>query len=141
MAMSPEAITNCPDCETPVESGDNYCRNCGMFVAIDRQVAVERPAVRALQQRATSLPAPVKRAATAVAIGAVLQVTASIAGKYLLKQAARSLKPDFRGQKRANKNARNVPAKNESETAVTDGPASVVSETLMIRRVWMRRDS
>lgn len=140
MAISGEATTQCPDCETPVETGDNYCRNCGMFVAMDRPLPAERPGVRAIQHRATNLPAPVKRAAAAVAVGAAIQVGASIAGKYLLRQAAQSLKPDFSGQKRSEKKARNLPAKAVNPAAPPDAPASFVSETLMIRRVWTRRD-
>ena len=132
--MIPEATPLCPDCESSVESGDNYCRNCGMFVAVERHLPVEQPVTRSIQQRATSLPTPVKRAAAAVAVGAVLQVGASLAGKYLLRQAAQSLKPNLRSQKKS----RNLPAK--AEVVPSEAPASVVSETLMIRRVWMRRD-
>ena len=137
---SAPASSQCPDCEASVDAGDNYCRNCGMFVAVERQLPAERPSDRAVQTRSAGLPVPVKRAATAVAVGAALQVGASLAGKYLLRQAVQSLKPSPGGKndKKAETKDRNLPAK--TETLPADSPATVVSETFMIRRVWMRRD-
>ena len=136
MDAATEDTRQCPDCEAAVDKTDNYCRNCGMFMTMERQLPIERPATRAIQQRASNLPTPVKRAAAAVAIGAVLQVGASLAGKYLLKQAAQSLKPEIKGPGRSRKQRRNVPAKAE---ASAEPIASVVSETFVVRRVWMRR--
>ncbi len=132
------AASQCPDCEAPVDPSDNYCRACGMFMALERQLPAKQPSTRTVQRRASSLPVPVKRAATAVVVGAALQIGAGLAGKYLLRQAAQSLKPTALNTRQPKKSRRNLPTK--TDTVAADPPATVVSETFMIRRVWMRRD-
>lgn len=139
--------TLCPDCSTPYADADNYCRNCGMYLAALRPlpVASNRPS-RALEPVRPGLPAPVKKAATAVAIGTALQIGVGLAGKYMARQAAKqagnrlasaALKP--RNGKVSEK--RNLPAKQEDVQPVDPlAGATAVSETLMIRRVWVRRD-
>ena len=138
MDNTAEPLSTCPDCETTVDANDNYCRNCGMFVSIGRQLPVKQSTQRSVQQRPAGLPTPVKRAATAVAVGAVLQVGASLAGKYLLRQAAQSVTSSALGG--SSKKKRNLPAKT-AEASPVEAPVTVISETFMIRRVWMRRDS
>ncbi len=138
----------CPDCGTPCEATDNYCRQCGMFLAAGRELAVApaKPALPARyeRQRAT-LPAPVKKAVTAVAIGTALQVGMSLTGKYLARQAARGAVEAVRARPRPKRQERG-----ERETAEAATPAvkpandpydgaAAVSETVVIRRVWIRR--
>ncbi len=135
----------CPDCQADYEFVDNYCRHCGMYLgAVRPQSALTRTG--AVIQRETTplpvyrrerapLPAPVKRAATAVAVGAALQVGLGLASRYLAAQA---------GQKVAR--AALVPAPRGREpralAARESGlPADIaaVSETVVVRRVWIRR--
>ncbi len=127
----------CPDCSATYEPADNYCRQCGMYLAALRAIEPVRTQSRALEAARPGLPAPVKRAATAIAIGTALQIGVGLAGKYLASQAARqaataTIRPKARPPK-----TRDVsnPRSNDP-TANT----AAVSETLMIRRVWIRRD-
>ncbi len=138
--------TACPDCHAPFEPLDNYCRQCGMYLAALREVAVAPQGAtvpeRYERQRAT-LPAPVKKAVTAVAIGTALQVGMSLTGRYLARQAARqaagALRPRAKAQRTAERTAR-TGADGEVERR-DDGyaDAAAVSETVIIRRVWIRR--
>jgi hypothetical protein len=137
-----DAATLCPDCSAPCVTEDNYCRRCGMYLAALREMSVVKaePVVPAPYRRERAgLPAPVKKAATALAIGTALQVGARMASRYLANQAARgaisaaTTKPTRRSRREANP----APA-----TAMTRDPmegAAAISETVMIRRVWIRR--
>ncbi|MCX7616365.1 hypothetical protein [Tepidiforma sp.] len=135
----------CPDCTAAYEPTDNYCRQCGMYLAALREVAVA-PAAPQTPQRyereRAALPAPVKKAVTAVAIGTALQVGMSLTGKYLARQAAKGAVSAVRPKaKRPRPNARQQAA-NEAAPAAIDDPyadAAAVSETVVIRRVWIRR--
>jgi hypothetical protein len=127
----------CPDCSATYEAADNYCRQCGMYLAALRAIEPVRPQSRALESARPGLPAPVRKAATAIAIGTALQIGVGLAGKYLASQAARqaataALQPKGRRPKR-----RDV-ATTPSNDPTAD--AAAISETLMIRRVWIRRD-
>ncbi|MCY3506336.1 MAG: hypothetical protein OXH41_09250 [Chloroflexi bacterium] len=108
----------CPECAEPYDATDNYCRECGMFLR-DNRLPVARPTV-ALEPRRPALPTPVRRAATAIAIGTALKITANIVGKLLAQRAARK-----------------APAR-----AVARRPreSTVVSESLFVRRTWIQRD-
>ncbi|MEO8541884.1 MAG: hypothetical protein ABI577_19260, partial [bacterium] len=86
-------LPTCPDCQNGFQPDDNYCRKCGMYLAALRDtamVAAPAPAlpVREARQRA-ALPAPVKKAATAMAVGTALQIGVSLTGKYLARQAGK----------------------------------------------------
>ncbi|MFN0147579.1 MAG: hypothetical protein ACKVT1_13780 [Dehalococcoidia bacterium] len=129
---------DCPDCNASYASSDNYCRQCGMYVAALRTgtALAARPAY-ALEAARPGLPAPVRKAATAVAIGAALQVGLGLASRYFAAQA---------GQKaaRAAITAPQGRGKRGKELARRDdGPPegiAALSETVLIRRVWIRGD-
>jgi hypothetical protein len=118
-----------------------------MFLAALRDTAIVSaaappPPVRLERQRAT-LPAPVKKAAAAMAVGTALQIGVSLTGKYLAKQAgkqainavARPKQPAPKGRRPSREVA--VPR----ETAPLDPYpyAAAVSETVVVRRVWIRK--
>ena len=133
----------CPDCNAPYEPSDNYCRQCGMYLAALREVAVApaAPAIPARYERErASLPAPVKKAVTAVAIGTALQVGMSLTGKYLARQAAKQAvnavwtKPKARAER-----PKPIEAAKEVQPADEYADAAAVSETVIVRRVWIRR--
>lgn len=141
-----ETPRNCPDCQALYSDADNYCRQCGMYLAALRDNAVI-PAASALPARQprerAQLPAPVKKAVTAVAIGTALQVGLGITGKYLARQAAgqavNAVRPSRgKAEKASKKPAREVTV--PAQAAVDPYPeAAAVSETVLIRRVWIRR--
>jgi hypothetical protein len=128
----------CPDCTTDYALGDNYCRKCGMFLAALRAlpiVAVKPEAPALVPRQRAGLPAPVRKAATALAVGTALQIGAGLAGKYLAAQSARhAVNP--RGRRTAPVEV--VPARAEP-AADPLADTSELSETLLIRRVWIRR--
>jgi len=142
-----QTLPNCPDCQADYQPDDNYCRQCGMFLTAIRDTAiVAAPAaalpVRPERQRA-ALPAPVKKAATAMAVGTALQIGVSLTGKYLARQAGKKAlnavtgKPRASGRRNAASREVTVPAQ---AAAVDPFPhAGAVSETVVIRRVWIRR--
>jgi hypothetical protein len=149
MRAMAQTSTNCPDCQAHYQPDDNYCRQCGMFLAAVRDTAiVAAPAtalpVREPRQRAP-LPAPVKKAATAMAVGTALQIGVSLTGKYLARQAGKQAINAVAGRpKAARKSKRPQPSREvtPAQPAPLADPyphAAAVSETVVIRRVWIRR--
>lgn len=134
----------CPDCGAAYVIEDNYCRQCGMYLAALRQVPVvkaQSSVPAKIERERATLPAPVKKAATALAIGTALQIGVGIAGKYVASQAARQA---ARAALSANhkKPSREPVKADEPVRAVSPLPpqeTTAVSETVMIRRVWIRR--
>jgi hypothetical protein len=103
-----------------------------------------RPAVRARpgqleKRRRAGLPAPVAKAAVAVAAGAALQVGVGLAGKFLAYRAGKGAASGL-GSKalRARSNNHKKPVEPVEEE--DDERGTVVSETLIVRRVWLRKD-
>ncbi len=141
-----DAPRTCPDCAASFEPADNYCRQCGMYLAALRDTAIiasaAAPPARVERQRA-QLPAPVKKAATAVAIGTALQIGVGLTGKYLARQATRqavsAVRPKPGRREKAKPVAETSPVV-QSATPDPYGDAAAVSETVMIRRVWIRRN-
>jgi hypothetical protein len=141
-----QTLPSCPDCNAGYQPEDNYCRQCGMYLSALRDTAIvsATPALpaRAPRERA-GLPAPVKKAATAMAVGTAIQIGVSLTGRYLARQAGKQAinavarpRPQ-RGSRRSNRES--APAK---EVQVLEDPyphAAAVSETVVIRRVWLRR--
>ncbi|MCC6381576.1 MAG: hypothetical protein IT304_03660 [Dehalococcoidia bacterium] len=136
--MRDEAPT-CPDCSAPFDQADNYCRRCGMYLAALRPAPAPPVPLRpqtALAPARAALPAPVKKAAAAVAIGTALQVGLGLAGRYLASQAARQAATAAVKAPRAVARAERTPP---VERASSADEALAVSETFLIRRVWIRR--
>jgi hypothetical protein len=139
-AMS-ETEQACPDCGVAFEPADNYCRQCGMYLAALRAVATIQPQPLALEPARPGVPAPVKKAATALAVGTALQVAVGLTGKYLARQAARQAVSSVRPARPAPKRAVVTKQPPQKPVVVEDPMEGVtsVSETLLIQRVWTRR--
>ncbi len=144
-----QTLPNCPDCQAEYQPDDNYCRQCGMFLSAVRDTAMVAAPSSALPERQprqrAPLPAPVKKAATAMAVGTALQIGVSLTGKYLARQAGKQALNAVTGRPKAEKKSRR-PARSKEVTAVEPTPmadpyphAAAVSETVVIRRVWIRR--
>ena len=87
-----EEPRSCPDCSASYFVTDNYCRQCGMYVAALREmplVKTEAAVPARTERERAALPAPVRKAATALAIGTALQIGVGLAGRYVASQAAR----------------------------------------------------
>jgi hypothetical protein len=128
----------CPDCGASYAFDDNYCRQCGMYLAAVRNLPATT-AVRALDRPRATLPAPVAKMAAAVAIGTALQVGMGLAGRYVARQAARQAVSAIRPSKKRDKKQDEPTTRAIARQDPLNG-ASAVSETLLIRRVWIRRD-
>ena len=134
--MEERSTEACPDCAAEFAPADNYCRNCGMYVAALRGGALMRTdgQERALERVRPGLPAPMRRAATAVALGAALQVGVGLAAKYFAAQnaskaASAALATQPRGRSRR-------PARYDDDPMAD---VAAVSETVVVQRVWIRR--
>ena len=136
------SLPSCPDCRTSYEPEDNYCRKCGMFLGALRAVAMQpsqplQPrdeAARSLVQVRQGMPVPVRKAATALAIGTALQIGVGLASKYLTSQAGKQAALAVATPKAVRTKTAPKPAVVEPVPELT-----AVSETLTIHRVWMRR--
>ena len=141
MRRMSETDQSCPDCGATFEVADNYCRQCGMYLAALRTVATVPADSLALEPVRTGLPAPVKKAATALAVGTALQVAVGLTGKYLARQAARQAVSSVRPARSVPKRAV-VSKQPEQKPVVVAEPmegVTTLSETLLIQRVWTRR--
>ena len=128
----PDATLACPDCRASYASADNYCRQCGMFLVGVEDRALTRVEPRALAEVRPGLPAPVKKMATAVVVGSALQIGLGIVGRYLASQGARKVaRAAVAKPSRGNKG--------QVLAVQAEQPMTAVSETVVIRRVWLRR--
>lgn len=114
-----------------------------MYVAALREMPLvksEAAAQMKIERARAALPAPVRKAATALAIGTALQIGVGLAGRYVASQAARQA---ARAAVNGAAASRRKPAPTETAVKPTasgqDHDAVAVSETVMIRRVWIRR--
>ncbi len=133
------AELRCPDCTAEFDAADNYCRQCGMYLVAMRPTTalVSRDSL-AVEAVRPGLPAPVRKVATAVAVGAALQVGLGLAGRYFAAQGS---------QRAARAVLANAPRANRGVTSRRDeavdrdplADAAAVSETVIVRRVWIRR--
>ncbi len=114
----------CPYCAAVRDAGDNFCRRCGVDLAGERlPVARRSAAIAPLRPSLSAVPAPVKRAAAAVAVGTALRIGAGIAGRLLARRSAHPAGGALARRARA------APSR-----------ATVVSEALFVRRTWFERD-
>lgn len=114
----------CGRCDTACESDDNFCRQCGLSLRVSEHLPSVRPnTLPALRQ--PSVPSVVARGAAVVA-------TAKIA-EFVARRVVRSV------LQRGNGNSKHLPAKADKAEAVDHEPQSVISETLVMRRIHFRR--
>jgi hypothetical protein len=148
---------SCPDCRAPYTASDNYCSQCGMYVAALRTVPVagtgpvalvtvnvKPAAVTRSRPTLPALPVPVKRTATALAIGGALQIGLGVATRMMAGQTARRAAQHALVSAATNRRTparREAPAKPVDATAIapTDTGPTLVDELVVVRRVWMRR--
>ena len=83
------------------------------------------------------LPAPMRKAVTAVAIGAALQVGVGLAAKYFAAQGASRAASTALATQPRRKSRR--PARYEDDDGDPMPDAAAISETVVVRRVWIRR--
>lgn len=99
------------------------------------------------ERRRAGLPAPVTKAAVAVAAGAAIQMGIGLASRYLAYRAGKSAAEGIgtqavraassRKSKEKEKHKLKRKSKQDSDPAVDEG--EMISETLIVRRVWKRK--
>lgn len=142
-----EPISPCPDCGVAFDEADNYCRNCGMYLAAAQALTLAEgrepvPArERGVQPWRPGLPSPAVRAAAAVAVGTALQVGLAIAVRALANGATREAAKPVAPRRRSP-----LPARQPEPRAVERSPQdprgvlTELSETVILQRRWRRRD-
>ena len=109
-----------------------------MFLAATREVTIVEHSLPApVMRQPAVLPEPVKRVATAIAVGAAVQVGMSVAGRYLARQAARQAAE----RALAGSGRRGKPKRREDSGGYSSVPDDVVAvnETVIVHRAWLRR--
>lgn len=112
-----------------------------MFLAALRDMPLMKtePVLPArIERERAGLPAPVKKAATALAIGTALQIGVGLAGRYLATQATKTAVNAATRPKPVPRRAKGEPARDVTPHDQRED-ATAISETVMIRRVWIRR--
>jgi predicted amidophosphoribosyltransferase len=127
-------IQLCASCDSVADGDDNFCRQCGAPLVGERLPAKVDNRRALMKPERRPVPAPVKRAVAAVAIGTAVQVGAKLAGRYMAKQAGKKAVATL---KSAPKKPAAAVAKSNPSAPFDDAVA--VSESFTVRRVWIRR--
>lgn len=124
-AGAPLESNLCGRCDTAYDLDDNFCRKCGLSLRVSENL----PSVRA-----SSLPALTRPSVpSVVARGAAVVATAKLA-EIVARRLVRNV------FQRGNGSSKNLPAKaKQAEVIEREEPSSVVSETLLMRRIQFRR--
>ncbi len=119
-------MSTCHACEFSIDAGDNFCRRCG--VAIDR---AQLPVVRANVSPALWRPqaSPVVKGAAVMAAGTV--------GQFVFRRLIGGLLAGGGGRSRKH---RAIRIKNPRGDGMVD-EAQIITETIMMRRVRIRRQA
>lgn len=112
----------CPDCESSVDVDDNFCRRCGAAVT-----AARLPAVRP-QMAATIWQPRVPRVVKGAAV-----MAAGTVGQYLVRRAITNVLTGGRARP-----SRAIRARQDD--GMVD-EAQIITETVMMRRVRIRRQA
>lgn len=117
-------VPACRACDFPLDPGDNFCRRCGLAVA------APLPAVRGSLSPAAWQPqvSPVVKGAAVMAAGTI--------GQFVLRRVVSSLLGG--GAKRSPRRLQ-VARPRERDGMVDE--AQVITETIMMRRVRIRRQA
>ncbi len=117
-------MSSCNACTTVIDDGDNFCRRCGVPVAEVQLPAVRTSAMPAIWRPQTS---PVVKGAAVMAAGTV--------GQFLVRRVIGGL---LAGS--APKKHRAIRIKNPRNDGMLD-EAQIITETIMMRRVRIRRQA
>ncbi len=121
-------LLHCARCDTPYDDGDNFCRRCGASLSGSRLPAV----------RDSYNVVPWQGSVPALVQGAAVVAAGSLAEMLLRRLVSRALRPRRIGLPA--KRAAQAPAPSAAaEDEALPADIQVVSETLLFRRVRLRR--
>lgn len=115
--------SRCQVCASLIDDADNFCRRCGASLAVRLPAVRSNPAAMIWQPAAS----PVVRGAAVMAAGTI--------GQFLLRRAVTGLISG--GRERAR---RAIPVGRSRNDGMVD-EAQIITETLMMRRVRVRRQA
>jgi hypothetical protein len=118
-------ITTCHACTFPLDVSDNFCRSCGTPAGHAPLPAVRRDATPSVWQPHVS---PVVKGAAVMAAGTV--------GQFVFRRVVSGL---LSGGKRPKANRVSIRRPNERDGLVDE--AQIITETIMMRRVRIRRQA
>jgi hypothetical protein len=134
-----EVLSRCPKCGNPYDPEDNFCRRCGTGLQSTRVPAVRDDKSYAVAPWRDTLPVAVRGAAV-VAAGTVAEaLLRRVIGRVLRGPRPSTAKADDKGRQKR------LPVRREPEKADVVEPSDgqdgdqVVSETIVFRRVRLRR--
>lgn len=115
----------CGRCDAACETDDNFCRQCGLSLRVTANLPSLRPKLLpAIRQ--PSVPAVVVRGAAFVAAGKIAEIV-----------ARRMVRRVF---SRGNGNSKSLTKAQQAELVSANEPTeTVISETLLTRRIFFRR--
>jgi hypothetical protein len=116
-------VSTCHACESPLEDNDNFCRKCGIAVGHAPLPAVAQKASITIWKPQAS---PVVKGAAVMAAGTV--------GQFLVRRAVSAL---IGGGARPRKH-RAIKLRGPRNDGMVDD-AQIITETIMMRRVRIRR--
>jgi hypothetical protein len=115
--------STCPACSADLSEADNFCRNCGAAVASAQLPAVaSKTSVTIWKPQAS----PVVKGAAVMAAGTV--------GQFLVRRAVSALLRDGSRPKKR----RAIRVRGGQDDGMVDD-AQIITETIMMRRVRIRR--
>lgn len=117
-------ITNCPACAFALDAADNFCRSCGISIGNARLPAT-RGATSVTMWRPPS--SPVVKGAAVMAMGTI--------GQFVVRRAIGS----FVGGGSPKNKGRSIFGGRANDGLVDD--AQIITETMMVRRVRIRRQA
>ena len=118
---------SCSPCGFALDSNDNFCRRCGTSVTAPTLPVVRRDSTAAVWQPQVS---PVVKGAAVMAAGTV--------GQFLFRRMVSSMLGS--GSKRRKTPLVRVGGKNRERDGMVD-EAQIITETIMMRRVRVRRQA
>jgi hypothetical protein len=118
-------MSSCTACSFAIDDGDNFCRRCGVAVGVTQLPSVRADATPTVWRPQAS---PVVKGAAVMAAGTV--------GQFVVRRVIGGLLRGGGGSKKH----RAIRIKNPRNDGMID-EAQIITETIMMRRVRIRRQS
>ncbi len=119
-------LSTCPRCRSARDADDNFCRRCGLAASTTQLAPIPPPGAATVWRPQAS---PVVKGAAVMAAGTV--------GQFLFRRIVGGILGSGRG---ASRKHRAIRIKNPRNDGMVD-EAQIITETIMMRRVRIRRQT